>query len=225
MDDGTIIDGLAPLLLPILVAALVAMGSPGPATIAIARESMAHGRGAGVALSLGVTTGSWIWSGLAAGGMGAVLLAHGWVIDHLRIAAALYLGWLAWKSARSALRPRAEGAAPPRVPASRSYLRGLMIHLTNPKPILFFGALFSVGLPQGSSPEALFLVAAVVGVQSLLVFAALALAFSSTRVAAGYVRLRRLFEAAFALVFGTAAAGFLLSAFLPFWASVRRAPS
>ena len=31
---------------------------------------------AGVALALGVTKGSWIWSAVAAGGMSAVILAH-----------------------------------------------------------------------------------------------------------------------------------------------------
>lgn len=213
------------LLLPVLAAALVATGSPGPATMAIAREAMAHGRWAGVALSLGVTTGSWLWSVLAAGGMSAVMLAHGWLIDSLRVAAALYLGWLAWKSARAALRAHDEGAARLRMPSAHSYLRGLLIHLTNPKPILFFGALFSVGLPQGSAPATVFLIAAIVGLQSMLVFVGLAIAFSSERVAAGYVRLRRVFETVFAVVFGSAAIGFLLSAILPFWTSLRRTPS
>ena len=47
------------LLAPVLVAAFLATASPGSATMAIARESMVHGRRAGILLALGVTTGSW----------------------------------------------------------------------------------------------------------------------------------------------------------------------
>jgi threonine/homoserine/homoserine lactone efflux protein len=139
------IEALLPLLLPVLAAALVAQASPGPATLAIARESMAHGRRAGVALALGVSTGSWAWSAVAAGGMSALILASEWAVIGLRVAAALYLGWLAWKSARSALRPAASGGLGRPPAAGSSYARGLLIHLTNPKAILFFGALYAYG--------------------------------------------------------------------------------
>jgi len=48
-----------PSIMPVLLAAFLAQASPGPATLAIAREAMAYGRGNGIALALGVTTGSW----------------------------------------------------------------------------------------------------------------------------------------------------------------------
>lgn len=199
------------LLAPVLVAAFLATASPGPATMAIARESMVHGRRAGILLALGVTTGSWTWSALAAGGMSALMLAHGWTLDLMRILAALYLGWLAWKSGRAAMsagRGIAETAKPP---AGRSYARGLMIHLTNPKAILFFGALYSVGLPPDTAPTTVFLVAGAVAVQSLVIFVSLALLFSQQSIALGYSRLKRWFEAVFATVFGAASIGFLIA--------------
>lgn len=204
----------APLFLvlaPVLVAAFVAAASPGPATLAIAREAMAHGRRAGLLLALGVATGSWTWSALAAGGMSALMLAHGWTLDAMRVLAAGYLGWLAWKSGKAAMTPKhdAMDVAPP--PAGRSYLRGLMIHLTNPKAILFFGALYSVGLPADASTMTVFIIAAAVGIQSTLVFACLALLFSHSRIVKAYGRLRRGFEAAFATVFGLASVGFVIS--------------
>ncbi|MCD0504670.1 LysE family transporter, partial [Bordetella petrii] len=59
----------------ILAAALVASASPGPATLAIAGTSMAHGRRAGMAMASGITTGSLCWSCMAAFGLGAVMLA------------------------------------------------------------------------------------------------------------------------------------------------------
>ena len=202
-------------LLPILLAALVAQASPGPATLAIARESMAHGRRAGVALALGVTTGSWTWSAIAAAGMSALILAHEWLVAGLRIAAALYLGWLAIKSARAALGPRAEHDRTASPATGRSYLRGLLIHLTNPKAILFFGALYAFGLPADAGWTSILSVAGAVAVQSLVLFVGLALLFSDVRMAAGYARLRRAGEAIFAFVFGAAALGILADLLRP----------
>lgn len=206
-------EDLLPLILPVLAAALVAQASPGPATLAIARESMAHGRRAGVALALGVTTGSWTWSAVAAGGMGAVILSSEWAVIGLRIVAALYLGWLAWKSARSALGPAAATKAERPPAAGSSYAHGLLIHLTNPKAILFFGALYAFGLPADATATTILLVAAAIAIQSLLIFIEMALLFSHAWIAAGYGRLRRTFEAVFAVVFGAAAIGFLFWGF------------
>lgn len=215
-------EGLLPLLAPILLAALVAQASPGPATLAIARESMAHGRRAGVALALGVTTGSWTWSAIAAAGMSAIILAHESLVTALRIAAALYLGWLAIKSARAALGPRAENDRTASPATGRSYLRGLLIHLTNPKAILFFGALYAFGMPADASWTSILPLAGAVAVQSLVIFVGLALLFSHARLAAGYARLRGTCEVSFAFVFGSAALGILSDLLRPMSAAFDR---
>lgn len=199
------------LLAPVLAAALVAQASPCPATLAISREAMLHGRKAGVALALGVATGSWIWSAVAAGGMSALILANEWAIIGLRFAAAGYLGWLAFKSAKAALRTRAASGTAHNPAASGSYIRGLLIHLTNPKAILFFGALYAFGLPVGATADTILLIAGAAAFQSIVLFVGLAVLFSHRRVADGYWRFQRAFEGVFALVFGSAAASFVVS--------------
>ena len=189
----------------ILLAALIATASPGPATLAIAGTSMASGRRAGLALAAGVTTGSLAWSVAAAAGLSAVMLANGWIFELLRYVGAGYLLFLAFKSARAALRPGSLAMQEIAAPSLRSaYRRGLLLHLTNPKAILFFGALYSVGVPAGVAPETLALVIAAVGLQSLLLFHGYALLFSSPPLAAGYAKLRRWFEAVFAIAFAAA---------------------
>lgn len=212
------------LLAPVLAAALVAQGSPGPATLAISREAMLQGRKAGVALALGVTTGSWIWSAVAAGGMSAIILANEWAIIGLRFAAAVYLGWLALKSVRAALRTQAASGGASNPGTSGSYIRGLLIHLTNPKAILFFGALYAFGLPVGATSEAVLLIAGAVALQSILIFVGLALLFSHRRIAEGYWRFRRVFESLFAAVFGSGAASFFVSAVQTLFARLQRLP-
>lgn len=189
----------------ILLAALIATGSPGPATLAIAGASMASGRAYGLAVASGVTTGSWMWSIAAALGLGAVLLANSWIFEILRYFGACYLIYLAFRSTRSALSQSALSAKPLNVTSlNAAYGKGLALHLTNPKAILFFGALFSVGIPHGSSIGSLAIVIGAIGLQSMLVFHGYAWLFSTPRVAKAYFRLRRWFEAAFALAFGVA---------------------
>lgn len=189
----------------ILMAALIATASPGPATLAIAGTSMASGRPYGLALAAGITSGSLTWSIGAAAGLSVAMLANAWVFEAMRYAGAAYLLFLAFKSARSALRREVAAATKVAVPSLGSaYRRGLLLHLTNPKAILFFGALYAVGVPAGASPATLAVVIAAIGVQSLIVFHGYALLFSSPPMAAGYARLRRWFEAVFAVAFAAA---------------------
>ncbi|WP_159804631.1 LysE family translocator [Litoreibacter roseus] len=188
----------------ILLAALVASASPGPATLALAGTSMASGRTSGLALASGITTGSLIWSIAAALGLGALMLANAWVFEVIRYFGAAYLMFLAYKAARSAMSDK-ELAARPLLGGRRTlYAKGLTLHLTNPKAILFFGSLYSLGLPPGTSVQDLGLVILAVGFQSFAIFHGYALLFSSTGMTRLYFKLRRWFEGAFAIGFGAA---------------------
>ena len=197
------IDGVNLLL--IMGAGLLAGASPGPATLTIAGTSMQRGRTAGLVMAAGVTTGSLIWSVAAAFGLGAVMLANTWIFETIRYAGAAYLMYLALRSARSAFQP---GTPQLKSSAAKSlksiYAKGLMLHLTNPKAVLFFGSLYAIAIPPGTSPSVLFTVIAVIGVQSALVFHGYAVLFSSAAAARIYQRLRRAFEALFATAFAAA---------------------
>ncbi len=196
----------------ILIAAFVAAGSPGPATLAIAGTSMASGRAAGLALAAGVTTGSLMWSVSAAFGLAAIMAAHGWVLEVVRYAGAAYLLWLAYKAARAAIAGSKLTAKPmPKTTPARAYAKGLALHLTNPKAILFFGALYAVGIPAHTPPSRLITVILSVGALSFVMFHSYALIFSSRPMAAAYIRAKRGFEAFFALAFGAIALKILLT--------------
>lgn len=190
----------------ILLAALLAAGSPGPATLTIAGTAMASGRKAGLAVAAGVTTGSFMWSVSAAFGLGAIMLANAWLFEVVRYVGAAYLGWLALKSARAAWL----GAALKIPPVSSKslkghYAKGLGLHLTNPKAVLFFGALYSVGVPPGTPVTGLLTVILSVGTLSFVMFHGYALIFSSAPMMRAYTRAKRVFEATFAIFFGAAA--------------------
>lgn len=188
----------------ILLAALVAVLSPGPATLAIAGTSMASGRRAGLLVASGITTGSFVWSISAALGLGAIMLANAWVFEFIRYFGAAYLMFLAYKSAKSALSSK-EMKTRAVVGGSRMlYSKGLALHLTNPKAILFFGSLYAIGIPLDATPVQLITVVAAIGVQSAICFHGYAVLFSIPSITRVYVKLRRWFEGAFAVAFGAA---------------------
>lgn len=188
----------------ILLAALLASVSPGPATLAIAGTSMASGKGSGLALASGITAGSFIWSISAAFGLGAIMLANAWIFEIVRYFGAAYLMFLAYKAARSALSSKDIAVKSVTGRKSTLFTKGLLLHVTNPKAILFFGALYSLGMPANATLEQLALVIIAVGTQSFLIFHGYALLFSSKVMTALYLRLRRWFEGAFAIGFGLA---------------------
>ena len=196
----------------ILTAAFVASASPGPATLAIADTSMRAGRRTGIALALGVSTGSLAWSVAAALGLAAVMASSAWALAVLRYLGAAYLLVLALKSARSAIAGPAMVNSQRLAPSpARAYLKGLALHLTNPKPILFFGSLYTLGVSPATSHRELAIVIAAIAVQNSALFSVYAWLFSNRNVAGCYLRLRRWFDATFAVIFAGASVKVLTS--------------
>ena len=77
-----------------------------------------------------------------------------------------------------------------------------MLHLTNPKPILFFGTIFTTGVPAGTGMAELALVVLVIGLNNAMIFLAYVLLFSNAAMVRAYAGARRFFESVFALLFG-----------------------
>ena len=147
-------DGFEFLLL--LLAWAIGGASPGPATLAIAGTSMERGRAAGLSVAAGIVIGSASWGLAAAFGMSALILANVWLVEILRYVGAAYLLFLAFKAGNSALsdKPLAQVSAG-RGGIRRLFVKGLLLHLTNPKAIFGWGAMFAVIIPAGSDPNIL----------------------------------------------------------------------
>lgn len=199
-------------LVVILIAWAVAGGSPGPATLAISGASFGQGRRAGLLLAAGVVCGSASW-GIAAGlGLSAVMLAHVWIFDVLRYLGAGYLGFLALKSLRSAWRGTARSTdqtlanSVENSTATALFLRGLALHLTNPKAIFSWGAVYAIALPAEAPFAQIWGLFGFLITTSMMVFFGYAVLFSQPRIARGYIRAKRGFELTFGLLFGVAAA-------------------
>ncbi|NRB34051.1 MAG: LysE family translocator [Rhodobacteraceae bacterium] len=188
----------------------LAGASPGPATLSIAGTAMRAGRRAALVFSLGILAGSASLGIAAAFGMGAIMMTNAWVVELVRYLGAGYLLYLAFRSLRSALQPGSSAQQKGHDgTAAQLFLRGLLIHLTNPKAILSWGAIFAVTLGPDAALGDVFAMFAFLFCGSVIVFPGYAMLFSTSRVVALYARARRGFEAVFAAFFGTVALSIL----------------
>jgi len=196
----------------ILVSGFAAISSPGPATLAIAGTSMGHGRRQGLSLACGVLTGSIFWSISAAFGLAAILHSNVWLFEVLRYFGAVYLLYLAFRSLQSACSKNKLVLPSSQINSIRkNYFKGLLIHLTNPKAILFFASLYSLGVPSSAKPFELVSVIVSVGVLSGFIFLGYAILFSSAAASNVYLKSKVAFETIFAIFFGIASARLLVS--------------
>ncbi|WP_294393158.1 LysE family translocator [uncultured Sphingomonas sp.] len=200
-------------LLAVYVAYSIAAGSPGPSNLAIMNVAMGRGRRHALALGAGVITMSAAWGLIAATGLSALLTRYAQALVILKIAGGVYLLWLGFKAARSAL--SAQQASSTKAGAAVSYpalyRRGVLMHLGNPKSVLAWLAIMSLGVgPEAATGH----VAAAYGgcvMLGLVIFASYALLFSTEPLVRGYARARRYIEGTLAIVFAGAGTRLILS--------------
>jgi threonine efflux protein len=194
----------------------IGTASPGPSNLAIMSLAMGSGRKAAFAFALGVMSGSFSWALLASLGLSAVLATYSQLLVAIRVIGGVYLLWLAWKSARSALTPQMPLAATTRVADSsrRLYVRGLLLHLTNPKAILVWLSIVSLAVPAGGASSGGSHTAAVVlGCMAIgvCVFSSYAVLFSTATARRVYGSIRRWLDGSLAVVFSIAGIKLLTS--------------
>ncbi len=183
----------------------VGVATPGPATILIANTSMAHGRRNGLAVAFGVMVGSCLWGTLAATGLAVVLTTYGWLAGTFRIAAGLYLLYLAFGAGRKAISNAPLLTAPAAGRRlSGDFRRGLLLHLTNPKAVFVWLATISLGMPVGAPAGQAFLVVSTCVLLGVLIVAGYAVLFATPRAQGAYRRAKRWIEGTTALIFGAA---------------------
>ncbi|WAP66860.1 LysE family translocator [Jiella pelagia] len=191
----------------VFTAYVIAAGSPGPSNMRIMGVAMHQGRQAALMLAAGVITGSVFWGVMAATGVSAVLTRYAHALIGLKIFGGLYLLLLAFKAARSALTSdEAVRKAPADIAATRGalYRQGLLMHLSNPKAILAWVALLTLGLGPGTSPQSLALILGGCFVLSVTIFCGYALVFSTVPMVRLYRQARRWIEGVLAVFFAYA---------------------
>ena len=176
---------------------------------------MERGRRPAFVLVAGIITGSMTWALLAATGLSAILATYANAVTIIRIVGGVYLLFLAYKAAKSAM---TASITPTNVAAgTRSkgygvlYRNGLFLHLSNPKAIFTWISIMSLGLQPGMPAHVLPIMLTGSVLLSMTIFGTYALLFSSPPMVAVYRRARRWFEGAIAVFFAYAGLRLLLT--------------
>lgn len=203
-------------LVAILTAFFIVAVSPGPATLAVSTVSAASGRRSGMLFGCGLGVGLAFWGLVAATGLGAVLQTTSHLLAALKIAGGLYLLWLAYGSARSAML-QDQGADDTTGNAldgeGRWFARGLVLNLSNPKAVVAWMAALSVGLGGESGWAGVAVATGGCIVIGFGIYTAYAAAFSLSAVRRGYGKLRRWIDGVVAALFAAAGLALIRSAF------------
>lgn len=195
MDDITL---YLPGILLAYAAFLLAILSPGPNVLAVMGTSMSRGRASGMALAMGVATGSLTWAILTVIGLSALISGYAAALLVIKILGGLYLLWLAYKSLRSAFSAQdvnAQELAGGKRSLRGYAIRGYIVQMTNPKAALSWIAIVSLGLQDGAP---LWVSAAIVSgtfALSFIMHMLYALAFSTGLMVRIYARARRVIQA------------------------------
>lgn len=136
------------IYLAFLAAVTVLMLIPGPNVALIVANSVAYGQRYGLVTVAGTSSAIVVQLGLTAFGMTGLMSALGAWFEWIRWIGVVYLVWLGVAQWRAAPVDLTRAGPEPRS-ARAIYTRALLVSLTNPKTLLFYGAFF----PQFMDPS------------------------------------------------------------------------
>jgi len=163
-----------PLWLGFLLAAILIAVTPGPGAVISMSTGIRHGYRAALTVILGLQVALVAHVAIVTLGLGALLAASETAFAVFRLIGAAYLIWLGIQKWRAPVVP-ADAAASPVLRAGL-FLQGLLVNLTNPKAIIFVGALFPQFIDPGRAQlQQYLLIAATLCATDILVMSAYAL--------------------------------------------------
>ncbi|MDN6676704.1 LysE family translocator, partial [Corynebacterium variabile] len=137
-------------LLSILVVWLLAIASPGPDLVQLLRVGAV--RRNGVACALGIMSGNLLWIVASMLGLSALVDNVSGILTALFLVGGCVLAWMGQGALRGGLAARKQDAVPSDAASSllttqmttvQSWRLGLVTNLSNPKALVFFGAVFA----------------------------------------------------------------------------------
>ncbi len=146
-----------PAFLTFVIVSAAQSATPGPSTLFIVNNAIAHGWRRALGALSGDLVAIAVLATCSVIGLGALLEAYPAAFLALRLAGAAYIIWFGWGFLRT---PRDLGGATAAAPAPPQsgwalWLQSFGVGISNPKAVLFFAALFPQFLPADSGPEVL----------------------------------------------------------------------
>jgi threonine/homoserine/homoserine lactone efflux protein len=203
-----------PVFLAYAAACVVLAATPGPDMALFLQKTLSGGRRHGFAALAGAMTGLLAHTFAAALGLSAIIAASARLYGALKIVGAFYLLFLAYGAIRHGSALRLDGQGGASASLGRTYLKGVLINLTNPKIVLFF-ITFLPQFIEAGDPAAMqkffFLGAAVVVIGGAVNAAIILVAARFVAAARANPRAIRVFDYSFASLMGAFAARLLVA--------------
>ncbi len=139
------------LLLSLFAVDFLACVIPGPSFVGITQISARQGTRSGLAAVGGLLVAAWIFCAIVLSGLSILFQVMPWLYVAMKVAGGLYLAWLGIRLLRGGGKANAtDGDAQPTHSPWQSFRRGMLIGLTNPKAMVYFGSIFTLFLKPGS---------------------------------------------------------------------------
>jgi len=175
---------------------LAAAISPGPAFVLITRTAAASSRSSAVKAAAGTVVASLIWAAAALLGLQMLLTQAAGLYRVIQVAGGLYLcliGTIMWRHAPD---PMPAGSAG-NVQVRGAFTKGLLLGLSNPKVVVFFGTVFTTAFATSTPTPVKWAALLVVLCNESIWYGSIALCFGSSLVQRRYRRVKASLERIF----------------------------
>ncbi len=195
------------LFLTVALVHIIALMSPGPDFFFVSQTAVSRSRKEAMMGVLGITGGVMVWAGVALLGLHLIIEKMAWLHTLIMVGGGLYLCWMGYQMLRGALKKTDVSAAEPHVElarSGRSFLKGLLTNLANPKAIIYFGSVFSLFVGDNIGAGARWGIFLLIVLETLAWFTIVASLFALPKMRRGYQRMAKWIDG----IAGTLFAGF-----------------
>ncbi len=143
---------------------------------------------------LGITMGVMVWAAVALLGLNLILAKMAWLHNIIMVGGGLYLCWMGYQMLRGALKKEEKKAEEPHVELAtggRSFIKGLLTNLANPKAIIYFGSVFSLFVGDSVGAGARWGIFLLIVVETFAWFTVVASLFALPAMRRGYQRIAK----------------------------------
>ena len=182
------------LFLTVALVHLVALMSPGPDFFFVSQTAASRSRSEAMKGVIGISLGIVVWAGVALMGLNLILQKMAWLHQIIMVGGGLYLCWMGWQLLKSARAKRhgAESDEQVVLPTrGRTFLRGFLTNLSNPKAVIYFGSVFSLFVGDDVSASVRWGLFVLIVAETFIWFSVVACVFALPVMRRGYQRLSK----------------------------------
>ncbi|MFZ1871795.1 MAG: threonine export protein RhtC [Chania sp.] len=184
------------LFLTVAMVHLIALMSPGPDFFFVSQTAVSRSRREAMMGVVGISLGVMVWAGVALLGLNLILQKMAWLHQIIMVGGGLYLCWMGWQLLRSARAQNAQTTPTEEVAvvlpkAGRSFIRGLLTNLSNPKAVVYFGSVFSLFVGEDVGAGARWGLFMLITGETFIWFSLVAVVFALPAMRRGYQRLAK----------------------------------